>query len=364
LSIYDISHFLGTPAVNNENTFLSAASKRALNYTRGPEWFCEFRESDLKGDFAYEEGVIRRDPSAVLRIDGTYFCWYTRGEGESEGFGTGDESNKVFPWDQCEVWYATSPDGVTWKEEGLAVARGEPGEYDDRSVFTPEIMAYDGKYYLVYQVVKSPYTNRVLEHVSMAVADSPHGPWEKVDGPILSPSDTGEWLGDEDNRFKVVTKGDFDSHKVHDPCVLPYKSKFYLYYKGERKGEERNFGGREINWGLAIADQPTGPYVKSPYNPVSNSGHEVCVWPYRGGIAGLLTTDGPEKNTFQYAEDGINFEIMAVLKGGPEAIGLYRDNQPDEHPLNSIRWGLCHRYGPDWKWQYIRQFEAHVPHHA
>ena len=47
---------------------LSAASKRALNYTLGPEWFCQFRVSDLKGDFRYEEGLIRRYPNAVIRI--------------------------------------------------------------------------------------------------------------------------------------------------------------------------------------------------------------------------------------------------------------------------------------------------------
>jgi len=34
---------------------LSAASKRALNYTLGLEWFCQFRVSDLKGDFRYEQ---------------------------------------------------------------------------------------------------------------------------------------------------------------------------------------------------------------------------------------------------------------------------------------------------------------------
>ncbi|MHC4325879.1 MAG: hypothetical protein ACYSUX_16535, partial [Planctomycetota bacterium] len=44
---------------------LSAASKRAIerNYDQGPEWFCGFRKHDLKGDFKYEEGIIRRDPS-------------------------------------------------------------------------------------------------------------------------------------------------------------------------------------------------------------------------------------------------------------------------------------------------------------
>jgi hypothetical protein len=338
---------------------LSAASRRALNYTKGPEWFCGFREHDLHGDFAYERGVIRRDPSAVLSIDGTYYTWYTRGEGETVGFHSGDPSAKVFPWDLTEVWYATSTDGWHWEEQGLAIGRGSKGAYDDRAVFTPEILAYGGKYHLVYQCVKAPYRVRTKNTVAMAVAETPEGPWEKLPAPILYPADNGEWLGDEDNRFKVVRKGDFDSHKVHDPCVLPYRGQFYLYYKGERMGEAMTFGGREIAWGVAIADAPTGPYVKSPYNPVTNSGHEVCVWPYQGGVAALLTTDGPEKNTIQYAEDGINFEIMAVLKGTPQALGLYRGQTPDAHPLASLRWGLCHVYRGGW--QCIRRFETYQP---
>ena len=127
----------------------------------------------------------------------------------------------------------------------------------------------------------------------------------------------------------------------------------------EQMGEEMNFGGREIRWGVAMADAPEGPYRKSPYNPVTNSGHEVCVWPYKGGIAALLTTDGPEKNTIQYASDGINFEIMAVLKGTPEALGLFRSQHPDTHPLEGIGWGLCHVYKDGW--QYIRRFETYLP---
>jgi hypothetical protein len=82
---------------SENNQKLSAASKRALAYTKGPEWIVEFREADLQGDFAYESGVIRRDPSAVLKIDGTYYTWYTKGEGETAGFGSADPSQKVFP---------------------------------------------------------------------------------------------------------------------------------------------------------------------------------------------------------------------------------------------------------------------------
>ena len=341
------------------DSYLSAASKRALNYTLGPDWFCQFREQNVTGDLAYEEGVIRRDPSAVIAVDGTYYVWYTKGQGLTQGFGTGNPDAKVFPWDLTDVWYAISDDGWHWTEQGPAVERGSKGSYDDRAVFTPEIFVHEGKYHLVYQTVKAPYVIRVKNTISMAVSDSPDGPWQKLAEPILRAADNGQWLGDEDDRFKVVSKGDFDSHKVHDPCLMAYKGKFYLYYKGEQMGEEMTFGGREIRWGVAIADHPEGPYTKSPYNPVTNSGHEVCVWHYQGGIAALLTTDGPEKNTIQYASDGINFEIVAVLKGAPQALGLYRPTETDSHPLAGIRWGLCH--GIEGDWHYLRRFETYQP---
>lgn len=341
------------------NDYMSAASRRALDHDRGPEWFCQFRDDPLKGDFAYEPGVIRRDPSAVLQIDGTYHVWYTRGEGDTAGFGTGDPSKKVFPWDLTEVWHATSPDGWTWSEKGLAVGRGPARSFDDRAVFTPEIFAHGGRYYLVYQVVKAPYVVRVKNQIAMAVADSPDGPWRKLDEPILSAADNGEWLGEEDDRFAIVSKGDFDSHKVHDPCLVHYQDRFWLYYKGEQMGEGITFGGRHVRWGVAVADHPEGPYEKSPWNPITNSGHEVCVWTHRGGIAALLTTDGPEKNTIQYAPDGVNFEIVAVIKGAPEALGLFRGPTTHDDPLAGIAWGLCHVYHDGW--QYIRRFETHRP---
>lgn len=339
---------------------LSAASKRALEWPMlSNDWFVEFEVFDLKGDFAYEEGVVRRDPSSLIKHDGKYFCWYSRSTGTVDGFDGDIENEKVFPWDRCDIWYATSEDGITWEEQGPAVVRGEKGAYDDRSVFTVEIMEWEGKYYLCYQTVKSPYNVRVKNQVGLAWANSPYGPWTKSKEPILSPADNGIWDGEEDNRFKVKKKGDFDSHKVHDPCILPYKGKFYLYYKGEQMGEEITWGGRQIRQGVAIADKPEGPYVKSPYNPISNSGHEICVWKYNGGIAMLVTTDGPEKNTIQWAEDGINFEIMSSIHQAPHAIGLDRTVDNEAEPTAILRQGLTHEY-KTYDWQYIRGFRSWV----
>lgn len=343
---------------------LSAASKRALerNYGRGPEWFCQFKVFDLKGDLAYEENVIRRDPSAVIKVDGKYYVYYTVSKGKSYGFKTGDPSKKVFPWDQSDIYCASSVDGWTWKEEGPAVVRGPEGAYDDRAINTSEVFHHHNKFYLVYEVMQAPFVNRGRSNVGMSVSNSPLGPWDKLPEPILKPADNGEWLGEEDERLKVISRGDFDSHKVHDPCLMFYKNRFYLYYKGERMGEQFTMGGREIKWGVAIADVPEGPYTKSPYNPITNSGHEVCVWPYRGGIAALITRDGPENNTIQWAPDGINFEIKSMIGGRskpPEAPGLVRSLDTEKSPIEALNWGLC--FDRKEGWNYIRRFESYLP---
>lgn len=99
--------------------YLSAASKRALqwDYVEN-DWYRVFKPmKQLKGDLAYEEGVVRRDPSAVIKIDGLYHVWYSKSVGKTEGFGGDVENKKVFPWDRCTVWHATSKDGWTWKED-------------------------------------------------------------------------------------------------------------------------------------------------------------------------------------------------------------------------------------------------------
>ncbi len=336
---------------------LSSATKRAMerNYYQDSDWFCDFRESEVNG-IGYEENVHRRDPSSVLYANGQYYVWYTRSEGESVGFGTGDDEAKVFPWDHCDIWYAVSKDGYTWEEKGAAVVRGEKGAYDDRSVFTPEVMEHEGNYYLVYQTVQSPYKVRSFENIAIAKATSVEGPFVKSAEPILCPTQDGEWEGEDDNRFAVKKKGGFDSHKVHDPILFAYDNKFYLYYKGEAMGEELYMGGRETKWGVAIAENIEGPYIRSEYNPVTNSGHETCLWKYKDGIAAFLRTDGVEKNTLQFAEDGINFEIKSVIKGGPEACGPFRDDsKKDQGPLQGMQWGLCHDV--EHKWGFIKRFD-------
>ena len=330
---------------SDKSSRASAATKRFVAFDFDCDFFCHFSYEPAVG-LGLEEGVCRRDPTSVITVGDLYYVWYTRSVGESHGY-TGNPELKVWPWDFAEIWYATSPDGRSWTERGKAVGTGPAGEFDERSVFTPEILAHGGKYYLVYQAGRSPYVRRHHECVALSVADSPDGPWRRLPQPILNPERDGQWDGEEDDQFKVKRVGSFDSQNTHDPCLMHYQGKFYLYYKGEQMGRLTQ-GSR---WGVAIADAPEGPYMKSKFNPITNSGHETCVWHYAGGIAALLTSVGWEKNTIQWAPDGIHFEIKAHICNPPYAAGPFRPDLPEiKGPLDGLRWGLCH-VGPN-GWHY------------
>ncbi|OBQ56957.1 family 43 glycosylhydrolase [Tamlana sp. s12] len=344
-----------------ENYLSSCTAYNNPNIPDDANWNVTFTETNLTGDFAPNATYTRRDPSAVIQHNGLYYVWYTYKLSEtSTYFGTNDVNDNVFPWDYCDIYFATSADGFNWDEQGVAVARGASGRFDDRSVFTPEIFEHEDKFYLIYQAVQHPYIERVKNTVAMAVADSPNGPWTKLDSPILRATDNGIWATNSTSRLDVIEKGDFDSHKVHDPCLMFYNDKFYLYYKGERMGEERYCGEREIRWGVAIADSPTGPYVKSEYNPITTSGHEVSVWHYNNGIAIIQKLDGPERGSVQFSTDGVNFEMKGTATHVPDALGIFRSNTEGTTPSSGVSWGLAHQLNWDQVqggWMHLKRFD-------
>ena len=60
--------------------------------------------------------------------------------------------------------------------------------------------------------------------------------------------------------------------------------KYWLYYKGEQMG----MSGWESKWGVALGEDPEGPYVKSDLNPVTRPfGHVVRMGQDDLGLAGI-----------------------------------------------------------------------------
>ena len=313
---------------------LSPAMERALDMW--PTWddrenpfFTNFKYSRITG-IGKSDRVSRRDASKVIRHKDKYYVWYTRRETElpPAGIDNGTEKIPALDWDLAEIWCATSKAGFHWEELGPAVKPAPKGQYGDRSVSTTDILIYKGKYYLYYQTFTGPFSSKEGDHcdVSMAWADSPQGPWTKTSEPVLP-------LGGEN---------DWDGGAIHDPYPLVYKGKIWLFYKGEvpRSGK--------VNWlvraqGLAIADSPEGPFVKHEMNPIINSGHETCVFPWGEGLVALATVDGPEKNTVQYAPDGISFRPVANIVVPPYAPGPHcPDIFEDNGEGMGIKWGISH----------------------
>jgi len=127
-----------------------------------------------------------------------------------------------------------------------------------------------------------------------------------------------------------------------------------MYYKGHQIGGKM---AADSKWGVAVADHPEGPYTKSSLNPITNSGHEIWIWPWKSGIAAIVDWAGPEKDTVQYSEDGVNFYVMASLEDIPPAGGAYiPDKFDDPKDGQGFTWGLCH-YGMS-DWNFLLRFEC------
>ena len=87
--------------------------------------------------------------------------------------------------------------------------------------------------------------------VAHAVADQPLGPYKFV-GVALPERGADKW----------------DGHCTHNPTVMKFGKKYYLYYMGNT-GDRKP--GKSLNWshrnnqriGVAVADSPDGPWVRS-----------------------------------------------------------------------------------------------------
>ena len=161
--------------------------------------------SELEGIGA-EDGVMRRDPSDVIKVGDLFYVWYSKG--------------MIAPGYDATVWYATSKDGRKWTEKGMALDKGKPGTWEGASVFTPNILVAEGQYWLFYTGTSRKFQKGFNpdSKIGIAVADSPDGPWSRLDSnPALKNSDR---------------RDDFDSHLVDDACLLKRDGKYWFYYKG------------------------------------------------------------------------------------------------------------------------------------
>ena len=269
-----------------------------------------------------EKGVMRRDNSDVVWIDGRYHVWYTKGFVEDAPYA----DYPVAAGYHGALWHATSPDGLNWREEGCALDKGPAGSLEEGAVFTPNIHVAEGRYWLGYCAIARHESLEQLHALPdgqfLAVADDPFGPWQRVGaGPFL-------WPVDDADRF--------DSFRVDGLSFLRRNGENWVYYKGRQQGRTPS----ETKLGLAIAERMPGPWRRFR-EPVLKSGHEVMFWPQGEGV-GTYITAGPEAGTIQYAPDGVSFRTVGRAKDGPEAPSHYcPDCFADEPVRPGPTWGIA-----------------------
>lgn len=260
-----------------------------------------------------EKGVMRRDPSDVIKVKDLFYVWYSKG--------------KISPGYDATVWCATSPDGRKWTEKGMALDKGKAGTWEGASVFTPNILVAEGRFWLFYTGTSKKFGKRFNpdSKIGIAVSDSPDGPWKRL---ASNPA-----LKNSENRK------DFDSHLVDDACLIVRDGKIWLYYKGRQLGK----GPGQTQLGLAIADHPQGPYVRVDENPVIPGNHEVLVWPQGAGVAAMIGTTGPAAivRSVMVSEDGVHFAKKQDVINVPHAAGAFREEAfTDSGNGEPIRWGV------------------------
>ncbi|MEM9337906.1 MAG: family 43 glycosylhydrolase [Bacteroidota bacterium] len=308
------------------------------------ELYTQFKYTKLEG-FDYNGGdatVTRRDPSKVIFENGQYYVWYTYRNTPVKpvGMSRAKEANDTIPssdWDLAEIWYATSKDGFTWEEQGVAISRPPKPQPGWRSVTTTDILKWKGKFYLYYQAfMEASGLRGDFCPVAVSYADSPDGPWTSANKIVIPNGPEGAW----------------DQYSIHDPYPLVHDGKIYLYYKSDFDRRPELRPGMIRMQGLAIATDPLGPFEKHPLNPVINSGHETTLFPFKEGVAAIVQRNGQEHNTIQYAADWVNFKVASITELLPVAAGPYiPDAFTDTKDGRGITWGISHiiNAGSDWK---------------
>lgn len=177
---------------------------------------------------------------------------------------------------------AFAPEGP-YEFRDVALGRHERGAWDADVAHNPTISRWGGRYYLYYMGNfgdGSYWDHRNHQRIGVAVADSPDGPWQRQDTPLLD-----------------VTPGAWDSLMTSNPsCTLMPDGRYLLMYKAVGHKRELPMGGPVLH-GVAFADSPTGPFVKHP-DPIFASadawfpGEDPFVWAQDGRFYAILKDQG------------------------------------------------------------------------
>ncbi len=186
--------------------------------------------------------------------------------------------------------------------------------WDADCAHNPVVLEHEGMFYLYYM---GNYGNgeywdhRNHQRIGVGWAADPEGEWQFGDAPAID----------------ISPIGCFDSLMTSNPTVTHMPDgRILMVYKGVEDNGERPWGGKCV-CGVAIAEDPKGPFVKANVPIMQNPEHKLSV-----------------EDPFIWYENGEYLSLVKDFNGyfthtdGP-AIALFRskdgfDWQPDpSHPL-------------------------------
>jgi hypothetical protein len=225
-----------------------------------------------------EKGYYVWGGSVVKGEDGCYHLYYSRWKKETNFSGWVTHS---------EIAHATGPSPTgPWTVTGVALPRRGAAYWDGLCTHNPCVRKFGGRYYLYYmgntgngQISKGlNWTHRNNQRIGVAVAESPDGPWTRMDRPLIDVS---------------ADAAAPDSLMVSNPAVTQRPDGTYLMvYKAVGKKRKLPFGGPVVHL-CASSVSPTGPFVKN-LTPVFTDGvahfpaEDPCLFTLNGKVYALI----------------------------------------------------------------------------
>lgn len=144
-----------------------------------------------------------------------------------------------------------------WVFHDVALPARGANFWDGSCTHNPTVLRVGKKFYLYYMgnygdgKVRQPlnWTHRNHQRIGVAVADSPDGPWVRIDKPVLDVS------ADHDAPDALLT--------ANPSVVQRPDGGFLMVYKAVGLKGKLPFGGPVVHL-VATSDSPTGPFLKRP----------------------------------------------------------------------------------------------------
>lgn len=240
--------------------------------------------------------------SLVKGDDGLYHMYYSRWK-----------KDLGWAWvTHSEIAHATSksPFGpFEFKDVTLPIRGAE--FWDGLCTHNPTIHKFDGKYYLYYMgntgdgvvtgspgEVKLNVSHRNNQRIGVAVSNSPNGPWERFNEPLIDVSKDSTAM---------------DALMTSNPSITKKPDSGYLMvYKAVGKLKKGIFGGPVVHC-VATSESPTGPFKKYDFPVFTAEGH-----------------DFPAEDPFIWYQDGKYRAILKDMHGAftdaGQALVLFESN--------------------------------------